>query len=148
MAAPSLRDKALALLARREHSRAELRRKLGTDENRDELDAVLDDLIARGWQSDLRFATAYISAYAQRFGRYRLEAELRERGVADADISLAFESQDDDTGTELERAREVWQKKFSAPATDAAERAKQARFLQSRGFAYDIIRKVLGGLDD
>ena len=144
MATPSLRDKALALLARREHSRAELRRKLGTDENRAELDAVLDELVERGWQSDLRFATAYVSAYAQRFGRYRLEAELRERGVADADIRVAFESQEDLDG-ELQRAREVWQKKFATPPADAAERAKHARFLQTRGFAYDVIRKVLGG---
>jgi regulatory protein len=50
--------------------------------------------------------------------------------------------------TEVERAREVWRKKFGAPAEDAAGRAKQIRFLISRGFAAEAVRKVVQGEDD
>ncbi|GLR13793.1 recombination regulator RecX [Chitinimonas viridis] len=143
-----LRGKALKLLSQREHSRTELRRKLGgSDVAREELDALLDELVERNWQSDARFAIAYVDANAARFGRYRLQNELRERGVADALIAdaLAQLPAEDD---ELSRAREVWRKKFREVPTDPAERARQARFMQARGFAYDTIRKVLGGLDE
>ncbi|GAB3249768.1 regulatory protein RecX [Chitinimonas naiadis] len=144
-----LRNKALKLLSQREHSRVELRRKLaGTeDSSREEIEALLDDLVERNWLSDARFAVAYVDANAARFGRFRLENELRERGVADQAIREAL-AQLPSEGDELSRAREVWQKKFRALPVDAAERAKQARFMQSRGFAYDVIRKVLGGAID
>lgn len=144
-----LRTKALKLLSQREHSRQELRRKLqgGEDVARAEVEALLDDLVERNWLSDARFAVAYVDANAARFGRFRLENELRERGVADDAIrdALAQLPNEDD---ELSRAQEVWRKKFRQPPQDAAERAKQARFMQTRGFGFDIIRKVLGGLGD
>lgn len=146
--ANSLRDKAVKLLSQREHSRAELRRKLGGhDPTADEIEAVLDDLVERQWQSDARFAIAYVDANASKFGRYRLEHTLRERGVADSDIAAAF-AQLAEGDDELTRARDIWRKKFKATPVDATERAKQARFLQSRGFSFEIIRRVIAGLDD
>ena len=145
-----LRAKALKLLSAREHSRAELQRKLTGHGESTDIQTLLDDLEARDWLSDARFAQAYVEANAKRFGRYRLEAELRERCVADSTIqaALAVLADSDDSGDELGRARAAWEKKFGQLPNDTADRAKQARFLQSRGFAYDVIRRVLGGLDD
>ncbi|QNM95036.1 recombination regulator RecX [Chitinimonas koreensis] len=148
-APPDLRNKALRLLSQREHSRAELRRKLsGGDAAAETVEALLDDFEARGWQSDRRFAVAYVDAHLGRYGRYRLEQALRERGIDAATIAEALEQRDPDAGDELQRAQALWRKKFGRPPADAQERARQARFLQSRGFGFEIIRRVIAGLDD
>ncbi|MFC4158670.1 recombination regulator RecX [Chitinimonas lacunae] len=144
--ADTLRDRALALLARREHSRAELRRKLGGG---DEVESVLDELEARDWLSDARFAARYVESYRSRFGRRRLEYGLRERGIAESLIhEVLADTSDEDGNHELSRARTLWARKFGNPPADAREKARQVRFLQSRGFDFDIIRRVLGGEDD
>lgn len=144
----ALRNKALALLAQREHSRHELSQKLARHaEHSETIATVLDELEARDWLSDARFAAAYVEAHAARQGRYRLEQGLRERGVAEQHISAALAATPE-LGSELERARAVWQKKFGQPPGDAQERARQARFLQSRGFQFETIRRVLALQDD
>lgn len=147
MSEATLRDRALALLARREHSRAELRRKLGGG---DELEALLDEFEERDWLSDARFAERYVAAYRAKHGRRRLEQGLRERGVANAVIQAALAGTDDnDEGNdELSRARVLWTRKFGELPTDPREKARQVRFLQSRGFDFAIIRRILDGLDD
>jgi regulatory protein len=143
-----VRQKAIALLTRREHTRAELRRKLALPD-REALEALLDDLSARGWLSDARFAEQYVREHAARFGRDRLVAELRERGVGAADIEVALAQLEvDEAPDELSRARALWRRKFGVPADDPAGRARQARFLQSRGFAFEVIRRVIRGLDE
>ncbi|SFZ72259.1 recombination regulator RecX [Chitinimonas taiwanensis] len=148
MSVVDLQKKALDLLARREHSRQELQRKLSRlDADSAEIAAALDALEARGWLSDARFAAAYVRANAARFGRFRLEQALRELGIADALIREALDNLPEDD-TELLRARTVWQKRFRERPRDEQERARQARFLQSRGFAYEVIRKVIAGLED
>ena len=140
---PSLRNRALALLARREHTRTELQRKLASyAEDPQELIDLLDDLTRRGWLSDARFTEALVQSKQAKFGATRLAYELRERGVAD---SLIREQLAQLKESELERARQVWQAKFGAPPQDAQTRAKQMRFLQSRGFSLDVIGKVLRG---
>ena len=140
----SLRNRALGLLARREHTRAELQRKLAAHaEDPQELIDLLDDLTRRGWLSDARFTEALVQSKQAKFGSTRLAYELRERGVAD---SLIREQVAHLKGSELERARQVWQAKFGAPPEDAKARAKQMRFLQSRGFSLDVIGKVLRGV--
>lgn len=145
----SLRARALQYLARREYSRAELRGKLlphvGTDEGCEAerpavLDALLDDLTARGWLSDERAATQLVHVKRSRFGTQRIAHELRQKGISE---SLIDDTLPQLKETELEAAREVWQKKFGAAPQDAKEKAKQARFLQSRGFALDVVFKVL-----
>lgn len=139
----SLRERALNLLARREHTRAELQRKLAPHtEDPDELATLLDELSRRGWLSDARFAEALVHDKQAKFGSARLAHELRERGVPDA---LIREQMADLKETELQRARQVWQAKFGALPEDAKARAKQMRFLQSRGFGLDVIGKVLRG---
>ena len=145
----SLRARALQYLARREYSRAELRVKLlpHVQANADfeqaqpvDLDALLDDLTARGWLSDARAATQLVHAKRSRFGLQRITHELRQKGIAEELISAALPELKD---SELEAARVVWQKKFGTAPRDEKEKAKQVRFLQSRGFAMDAIFKVL-----
>ena len=138
---PSLRQRALDLLARREHTRAELQRKLAPHtEEPDELVNLLEDLARRGWLSDARFAESLVHDKQARFGSTRLAYELRERGVPDEVIREQLAELKD---TELDRARQVWQTKFGVQPEDAKARAKQMRFLQSRGFSLEVIGKLL-----
>ncbi len=190
---PSLKAQALALLARREHSRAELRRKLldharkraqaqaqaaaqaaaaGPRDPWDpapdpageparaptpeapadfdseaaavEVDAVLDQLEADRHLSDARFAESRVHARAARQGTARIRQELARHGVElDADTARQLRE------TEFERARAVWQRKYGGmPPTDPAERARQMRFLAARGFAAEVVRRLVGGRDD
>lgn len=155
----TLRQRALRLLARREHARAELRRKLAphvapeavTDPQATGgshaalLEALLDELAARRLLSDARYAEMRVSARGARFGNVRLAGELRMQGVADDEIAAALAG----AGDELARARGIWTRKFGTLPVDAAERAKQTRFLMNRGFSGDTIRRVLrGGAND
>jgi regulatory protein len=136
-------------LARREHSRAELRGKLLPHVQADadfeqaspvNLDALLDDLAARGWLSDARAATQLVHAKRSRFGTRRITHELREKGISEELISAVLPELKDG---ELTVAREVWKKKFGTVPQDEKEKVKQVRFLQSRGFSLDAIFKVL-----
>lgn len=142
------RSKALGLLSRREHSRAELKQKLyGPDSTSDEINTLLDEFENEGWLSDARFASSYVRANLARFGASRLKNELRQRGVSDGDILLAL-AEATEIETDLSRAQAIWQKKFGVTPSDAAEKGKQVRFLQARGFSFDIIRQVLAGVDE
>jgi len=150
----SLRARALQYLARREYSRAELRGKLlpyaGTDgefgqpqpedPRPEDIDALLDDLTARGWLSDARAATQLLHAKRSRFGTQRIAQELRRKGIAEELIGDVLPGLKQ---TELDAARNVWQKKFGALPQDDKEKARQVRFLQSRGFGFDVIFQVL-----
>jgi regulatory protein len=136
-----LRQKAIRLLARREHTRAELARKLADHGNPEEIVAVIAELQASHLQSDTRAAESYVRSHAERLGVSRLRQNLKTRGVTGEliDAQLAPGALPD----ELERARVVWRRKFPAAPTDAREWARQARFLQGRGFASDVIRRLL-----
>ena len=149
----SLRARALQYLARREYSRAELHGKLLPHAQADEdfeqafdssghvnLDALLDDLTTRGWLSDERAATQLVHARRSRFGTQRILHELHQKGIAEELISAALPEL---KASELEAARSVWQRKFGAAPQDEKQKAKQVRFLQSRGFSLDAIFKVL-----
>ena len=137
----SLRSRALDALSRREHSRTELTRKLAAHtDNPDELHALLDDLQARGWLSDARYTEQIIHARQARYGSRKIAYELREQGIDDSLISASLAGLKD---TELERARAVWEKKFGQPPTTEQEKAKQIRFMQSRGFGWEVILRVI-----
>ena len=137
-----LRARALKLLARREYSRAELKGKLAPHaESEDQLATLLDALQAEQLLSDQRYASQRVAARAGRLGNARLQQELRARGVADDDIAAAIGESGDEAG----RCQAVWQKKFGQPPGTAEERARQMRFLQSRGFSADAIRRTLRG---
>jgi regulatory protein len=145
----SLFARAVALLARREHSRAELaaklRRALTEDEDPAEIERVLDALERDKLLSDERYARTLTRTRGQRFGDARLRFDLKSAGVKPQQAHEALAAL---AGTELERARAVWARRFGAPPATAQERARQARFLQSRGFSPDTIRKVLRGVPD
>jgi regulatory protein len=139
----SLKGRALRLLASREHSRAELERRLAAfEESSGQLALVLDELQARGFICERRVAEALAHRRGAKLGAARVIQELRAKGVeADAIEATAATLR----ATELERARAVWRKKFGEPAPDAAGRSRQMRFLASRGFAPELIRRVVGG---
>lgn len=137
----SLRQRALEYLSKREYSANELAQKLkGYAEEADEIAALIADFKARGWLSDARYAEQMVHARQAKFGAARVAHELREKGVDDTLINEAIAGLQDN---EVERAREVWRKKFKAAPTTREEWAKQARFLQSRGFTFDVIKHIL-----
>jgi regulatory protein len=140
----SLKGRALKYLAAREHSRAELLRKLAPHaEEPAEVERVLDELEARGLLSAERFVESLLHRRAARFGTARLRQELQQHQLPADAVAQAVEAL---RGTELERARAVWQRRFGGePAADAAERARQMRFLTARGFSSEVIRRVVRG---
>ena len=148
----SVKGRALRYLAQREHSRAELERKLArhvedTPEAsaQAQITAALDELAAKDLLSEERVAAAVLSGQGQRYGVRRLKQTLQIKGVP-AELAAATVQQA--RSTELERARAVWQRRFGAPAADAAGRAKQMRFLAGRGFEGEVIRRVVQATDD
>ena len=142
----SLKGRALRYLAMREHSRAELASKLIKHvEEGEDLDAVLAELEAKGFISAERVVESVIHTKASRFGANRVAQELRHKGV---DAELIAGALDQLRSTELPRAREIWQRRFGTPPTTPQERAKQMRFLASRGFGGDVVRKVIAGCED
>ena len=139
--ARSLKGRALQLLSQREHSRAELERKLATHEEvPGELAQALDELQARDFINDGRVIESVINHRADKLGAARLKQELAAKGLGGEAVTQALAALKD---SELERAREVWQKKFGEPAQDPRERAKQARFLLTRGFAAEVVSKLV-----
>jgi regulatory protein len=170
----SLKARALQLLAQREHSRAELRRKLlvhanpapprlarsdaplepagsvtfvrrlaPTPEMQAEVDALLDWLAENQHLSEARFVEGRVRTRAARLGNLRIRQELVRHG-----LQLGPEEEQALKDSEFARARQVWARKFDAPAEDAAGRARQMRFLAGRGFSSDVIRRLLRGEDD
>jgi regulatory protein len=142
----SLKSRALKLLASRERSRAEVKRKLAEfEEEPGQLAQLLDELQAKGFLDDARAASSHAARRGQKLGSARVLQELKARGLQGVAIE---EAKADLKSTELERAREVWRKKFGAPAHEASERAKQMRFLVTRGFSAEIIRRIVTGIEE
>ena len=163
----SLKARAIGLLAQREHSRTELKRKLlrieqqrarlaafeaahdgdgspaaaedSIESSEIAVDALLDTLAAEGYLDETRFVESRLHLRASHFGTQRIQQELAQHGLKlDADQKAALRD------TELERAREVWHKRFGAdPSSEPAERARQMRFLLGRGFAPDLVHRLL-----
>lgn len=172
----SIKVRALQWLAQREHSRSELRMKLlrlvdrRTPEDADvqgpaaldpaqdtaapspaptsptaaeEVDALLDWLEASGYLSPHRFVESRVHTRQARYGNLRITRELQQHGLGlDAQAQQALKD------SELDRARQVWRKKYGQAAADTAGRLRQMRFLAGRGFSADVIRRVVRGVDD
>ncbi|HTY99294.1 MAG TPA: recombination regulator RecX [Rhodocyclaceae bacterium] len=139
-----LKKRAIACLARRDHSRAELARKLAAHGSEEEIEPVLQDLERQGLLSDARFADAYLRSRAGQRGDARLRQDLRTKGVAGELIDERLAELAD----ELERARAVWSRKYGAAPADGKEWARQARFLQGRGFSAETIRRLLKNVEE
>ena len=143
---PSLKGRALRLLSQREHSRTELERKLAQHEEvPGELAKALDELQARDFINDGRAIESVVHRRAGKLGAARVKQELAAKGLSGEAVAAAMEGLRE---TELARALGVWRKQFGRPATDANERAKQIRFLLTRGFNAEIVRKVVQGADE
>jgi regulatory protein len=136
-----LRQKAIRLLARREHTRAELVSKLSDHGTSDEINIVLDQLQQSGLLSDARFAESYLRSKASRLGVARLRHALRNKGVSSEAVETSLAEAD--LPTELDRARALWLRKFGELPVDARDLARQVRFLRTRGFSGDVIRRLL-----
>jgi regulatory protein len=136
----------LQLLSLREHSRKELERKLAAyEETPGELAQALDFLQAKGFIDEQRVVESVVNRRAAKLGASRVRQELLAKGLPTEAVALAV---DQLRSTELERGREVWRKKFGAPPADASERAKQVRFLLTRGFGAEVVRRLVSGADE
>ena len=143
---PSLKGRALRLLSQREHSRKELEQKLKPhEETPGELAEALDFLAAKDFINEKRVVESVVNRRASKLGAARVRQELVAKGLPADDIAEAVEAM---RSTELERALLVWRKRFGTPPLDASERAKQVRFLVSRGFAPEVVRRVVAGADE
>jgi regulatory protein len=142
----SLMARAVAYLSRREHSSAELARKLATfAQSEEEVAGVIAKLTERGMLSDARYAASVTHRRGAKFGAARVAQELKAQGVRGAALEEATAQLKD---SELARCQAVWQRKFGQPATSREETAKQARFLTQRGFATGVVMKVVKGVQE
>jgi len=141
----SLKGRALRLLAQREHSRSELQAKLARHvQEGEDLPALLDELQAKDFINADRVVESVVHQRSARFGTQRVLQELRRKGLDEERVRAAGRQL---AGSELERARAVWRQRFgdAPPPATAAERARQMRFLAARGFAGDVVRRVVRG---
>ena len=143
---PSLKGRALRLLSQREHSRKELEQKLKPhEETPGELAEALDYLAAKDFINEKRVVESVVNRRASKLGAARVRQELVAKGLPPDDIAEAVDAM---RSTEQDRAMQVWRKRFGTPPLDASERAKQVRFLVSRGFAPEVVRRVVAGADE
>ncbi len=142
----SLKGRALRALAGREYSRVELERKLASFETEPgQLAQALDELQAKGFLDEQRAADSIARRRGQKLGTARVVQEMKAKGI---DVDAIAQATGELKATELERAREVWGRKFGSPPEGAAERGKQMRFMITRGFSSEMIRRVVAGIDD
>jgi regulatory protein len=138
----SLRSRALRLLARREHSREEIRQRLASDQtDASELESVLDELERSGWLSETRVADQLVRLAQGRYGSRKVLERLKIKGVNGEPLAQAARAL---AAQELESARAVWRKRFGQPPATLHDKARQARFLAGRGFSAEAIARVLG----
>lgn len=144
----AVRRAAMDLLARREHGRVELMRKLRQRGAPAELiEAALERLAEEGLLSEARYLESFVGYRARAgYGPLRIREELTRRGLARAEVEQALR----DSGIDwAEQLQDTWQRKFSGklPA-DARERAQQGRFLSYRGYPLELIGRLLRGTFD
>ena len=138
-----LKARALRHLARREHSRVELQRKLAPRaESPEALEQLLDALAARKQLSDERYAEARAHQLARKYGAARIRQDLKAKGIDD-DIAGRISAEG-----EAARAAAILARKYRAPAGTREERLRRMRFLLQRGFSHDTIRRVVSSADD
>jgi regulatory protein len=138
----TLKQRAVAMLARREYSRTELAARLAAGgANRDEIDPVLDELERAGYLSDARFAAAVVRQKAGGYSRRAIAHALREKGVAAPAAQEALAALDSDD--EFAQALALWRRRFGKAPADEREKARQVRFLLARGYATSIVFRVL-----
>jgi regulatory protein len=142
--APSLMGRALRYLSRREHSRQELRKKLLPYAESDiELDELMAKLEAQSWLSDERFAESLVRRKSERYGSLKIVEELKQQGIEGDSL---IEIKERLKVSDAMRAWELWQRKFDSTITkDPKEKAKQMRYLVSKGFPLSVVIKIIDG---
>lgn len=138
----SLRGRALRLLAAREHSRLELRRKLGRHaESGDQIDKLLDELERQGLLNTQRLVESVLHQRAAGHGSLRLRQTLLAKGLTPQEFQSALAAI---AGSELERALALYQRRFGeSGCCEARELARRQRYLLSRGFPGEVVKQVL-----
>ena len=163
---PSIKARALRLLSLREYSRKGLGQKLEESAQRYaklsvkqgyeavippckplalQIEEVLDDFEARGWLSDERFAESLVRRRSERFGVRKIQDELAQAGVDSTKTTALLRALKE---TEFQRAKDLWLRKFGELAQEQKERARQYRFLASKGFSSEVVSRVVGGRQD
>jgi regulatory protein len=133
---------AVRMLARREYSRAELAQRLAHKGiPRDDIEQALDALAAGGYLSDARYANAVVAQRSGRYGKRAIAYALREKGISAPDAQMAMAPLADTD--ELADATALWQQRFGAAPANQREKARQVRFLQSRGYGLSVVLRVL-----
>jgi len=141
---PTVKARAVSLLAQREYSRQALQEKLEAEgQSPEALAQALDQLQARGLVDDARVAETLVNRRSGKLGGMRMRQELQAKGLSP---EVVAETMAELKNTELARAQAIWAKKFGQLAKDAANRNRQARFLATRGFSGDVVRQVVSGL--
>jgi len=139
-----LRARALRLLARREHTRQELESKLSPHAgSSEELKGLLSGLKQKNQLSEERFAEERARQLSRKYGAARIRQDLKAKGVSEELISRFSSSEN-----EMQKAKEILERKYRTPAATREEKAKRMRFLQSRGFASEIIFRLLSTRGD
>lgn len=140
----SLRGRALRLLGRREFSRQELENRLrgyADAGNPEELAMLMNDLAERGWLSDARYAEAVVRKRTGQYARRSIAQELKSAGVAVEVTDAALAPVDPDE--EFTAALALCQRKFRHAPIDQKEKARQIRFLQTRGYSFGLALRVM-----
>ena len=138
----TLKQRAVAMLARREYARTELAARLAaTGAPRAEIDPVLDELERAGYLSDARFASAVVRQKAGGYAKRAIAHALREKGVAAPAAKEALATLDGED--EFAQALALWQRRFGRAPADEREKARQVRFLVSRGYATSVVFRIL-----
>jgi regulatory protein len=138
-----LRARALRLLARREHTRTELECKLAPHaESSEAVQGLVSRLKEKNQLSEERFAEERARVLSRKYGAARIRQDLKSKGVDEELVGRVSEADD------LERARAILERKYRTAATTREERAKRMRFLQSRGFSSDVIRRSMSARED
>ena len=142
-----LKKRALYYLGKRDYSRVELGRKIlayseSLEINKADLELVLDELENKDWLSDNRFSEQFVLSKKRKFGARKIAHELKLRGVSESIISRVLSDIKDD---KFLLAKKIWEKKFNQIPITIDEKAKQIRFMQSRGIEVAIIHQILSG---
>ena len=142
-----LKKRALYYLGKRDYSRVELGRKILTDSeslkiSKADLELILNELEEKDWLSDDRFSEQFVLSKKRKFGARKIAHELKLRGVSESIISRVLSDIKDD---KFLLAKKIWEKKFNQIPITIDEKAKQIRFMQSRGIEVAIIHQILSG---
>jgi len=133
---------AVRMLARREYSRAEIAQRLQQrGVSRDDVERALDELQAAGYLSDARYAQAVVTQKAGRYGKRAIAHALREKGIAAPEALAALAPLA--AADEFTDAQALWQRRFGTAPANERDKARQVRFLLSRGYGLSVALRVL-----